>query len=258
MKRKCILALAVSIIICLSSCNNATTSNPSTDSEQTDIERDICYVCGIERDNGYSIEIDSTNIDLCKPCRDELMIKNSFLMVDGKKVYPFDNYRLYMDDLICFSIPDDLFEETTEGLPDFWKTSFTCTEYPDISILVGWEDFFSDVDIIPSIEDRTTFSFIGNNDEITDEDIKIEQLFAPDDKDYSFIKIPLQSYLWYVFIYDDIFDCRTIQNGVYYQILYMNVDSPIPEDDNYYAMDALLIASSIVFPTTETVLSYFS
>lgn len=263
--------LIVLLFLSLSACSNSDEDNYATSSQETLVEgtaedsSKTCYVCGIQyNEGGYNINVGSQSIDLCKECRDELLIKNGFIVIDGKKEYPFDDYTLYKDELVTIPVPDDyhLTDVSDEIKSDIWKAEFHYNDDNDIIIMFGWEDFFEGVDERPSTEERLDFDLqhlYENYDSDSDADAKLADFFAVEEyvECYS---LDVQGIRYLAIFYSGgLTGIYTINDGVIYYYVAANMSDTYYEEDEQPepSLDMLTMTATVVYPSAEDVISLF-
>lgn len=138
---------ATLLIACGGSASEPVSAEAKYANEDYEEDLDICYVCGkVEEEGGYYVECGDDFIFLCKECRDELMINNGFVVVDGEKIRPFSTRNLYRDDLACFPIPNDYAEGSSRVDNPFWKEVLVYKKADDVYIYFGWENILDEND----------------------------------------------------------------------------------------------------------------
>ena len=245
-----------------------------TNGEKENEDGNTCYVCGtVYSEGGYIVDVGSESINMCKECRDELLIKNGFIIFDGKKEYPFSAYSLYTDELVSIPIPEDY--HVTDMSEKFmssniWKAEFHNNSDNDVFIMFGWEDFFEGLfeeDVRPSTEDRLLCNMKqyyniyndSDSDDDTDVDNQLAALFATDEY-ANCMSLDLQGLKYLVIFYSrDLISMYTINDGVIYYYTAANLsDIDYDEDEQPDpALDMLILAASAIYPSTEEVITIF-
>ena len=118
--------------------NDALSENGEDESYET-LEKGYCFYCGKKYDTRYIIDVANQEIELCKPCRDSLLVNNGAITVDGSTFYPFANVNLYQDDLVTIVIPDD-YRQTDVEYGDYYQAQFDYKEIEGIFYLFDWQD----------------------------------------------------------------------------------------------------------------------
>ncbi len=254
----------LTLMLSLCACSN-TPEEPSTDLNSPDVEsatidetKTSCYTCGLTyAEGGYKVTASNTKIDLCKECRDELMLKNGFVVVNGEKTYPFSDVELYQDDIIAFDIPDDYILTDLEYDNGFWKAQLESTRIAGVAILIGWEDFFEGGEFgSPTIEERQNFSTQKMIESMGEEEYL--SITAENSDPESYMEMDLQGETYYFYIVDNtLVTLETFKDGIHYVIASINLYENEEYDEYDLYLDPVLVALSLIYPTPEYLNDYF-
>ena len=123
-----------------------------------------------------------------------------------------------------------------------------------IYITFGWQDFFDGFSEPGTKENRRLMTF--TEDMITD---STKEILAPKGfENYKVEETELGNHIWLMYFFDDCIDLITMENGVIYHVYYANFGDEIPEDDDSYYLDAIIIANNLIYPSIDTVCNYFN
>lgn len=223
--------------------------------EQETVE--TCYTCSIEyEEGGYLVNVAEETISLCKECRDELMKKNSFIVFNGEKHYPFADVNLYKDDMIIFEIPEGYEQSTVDNDDEYWKGQLNHQAVEGASLLIGWEDYFDSKEKSqPSLAERKFFS-LTNLDDSTIEEEFVEYLAPFDGVEHMIMDLQGDKYVLY--LGGNFTDIKTIKDGIIYEYVSVNFDESEAYDEELLFMDSLLVAASTIYPDVDYIQDYFS
>ena len=255
-KKLFVIMVIVLISSIISACSREAQTQGENEKDNSTEYKTYCHACTVGyNDGGYIVEAGNESIPLCKECRDELMLKNGFVVVNGEKEYPFANAQLYIDDLIAFEIPDDYVQvELDESMNnDVWKAQFN-HYIDDVVLFVGWHDIFESLgDVTPTIENRQKITAKYLVEEMGEEDCA--QLLFSELSDY--ITMEVQGNLIFCQFYSNASMVETCKDGIQYSIAVVNFGNDARYEEEEVYMDSLLVTASIVYPQMDLLIEYF-
>lgn len=232
--------------------NDALSENGEDESYET-LEKGYCFYCGKKYDTRYIIDVANQEIELCKPCRDSLLVNNGAITVNGSTFYPFANVNLYQDDLVTIVIPDD-YRQTDVEYGDYYQAQFDYKEIEGIFYLFDWQDMMP---FEHTMSDRMGYGF-AEIDTTEDGDTEYIDLFAPEidlDDEYEASIIDIHGIRYYIYrYYRDFSIIRTLKDGILYTFTYFeNTDEDY--DTDYYSpyIDWIFFVADMVYPTEEQI-----